>query len=193
MGELSLVDPKQAEPEVKTALDEVKAAFGRVPNVIRALANSPVALETYLAMAGAAEKGSLKPALRERIAVLVAQLNGCEYCLSAHSAAGKMVGLSPEELAAARRARAHDPRNEAALKFVRRVVVEGAHVDAEEVRGLKSAGFGDEEVSELMANVALHMFTNYFNLATHTDLDYPRVSLEMEQIEDVNDSVRAGS
>lgn len=187
------MDPNQAGPEVRSALDEVKAAFGRVPNVIRALANSPVALEAYLALAGATEKGTLKPALRERIAVLVAQLNGCEYCLSAHSAAGKMVGLSPEELVATRRARANDPRDEAALKFVRRVVVEGAHTDAEEVEGLKSAGFGDEEVAELIANVALHMFTNYFNLATHTDLDYPRVSLETEEIEDVNDSVRAGS
>lgn len=177
MPRLKAIDPKEATGRAKELLDGVKAKIGMAPNLMRTFANSPAALEGYLNFSGALGGGLLNAKLREQIALAVADANSCEYCLSAHTAIGKMVGLDENELVASRRATAADAKTDAALKFAHQIVVKRGEVLDSEVQAVRAAGYDDGEIIEIVANVALNIFTNYFNHVAQTVVDFPRVTL----------------
>ena len=170
------VDPARAEGKAKALLDAVKHKLGIVPNMTRHMARSPAVLDAYLAFAGALAGGSLGAKLREQIALVTAEENGCEYCLSAHAALGKGAGLSAADIADARSAEAADAKARHALRFARTLVLGRGHVADTDVAALRTAGFADGEIDEVIANVALNVFTNYFNNVTHPVVDFPRVA-----------------
>ncbi|MBX3277899.1 MAG: carboxymuconolactone decarboxylase family protein [Acidobacteria bacterium] len=177
MQRLKAIDPKEATGKAKELLDGVKAKIGMVPNLMRTFANSPAALEGYLNFSGALGGGLLSAKLREQIALTVADANSCEYCLSAHTAIGKMVGLDENELVASRRATASNARTDAALKFAHQIVVKRGEVLDSEVQAVREAGYSDGEITEIVAHVALNIFTNYFNHVAQTVVDFPKVTL----------------
>ncbi len=85
--------PSAAQP----LLEAVKKQLGVVPNLFRLVSNSPAALEGHLGLMGALSKGKLPAQTRERIALAVAEINGCSYCLSAHTYVGKnLAKLEPQ-------------------------------------------------------------------------------------------------
>ena len=156
-------------------LEGVQKQLGSVPNLFRLTANSPTALRGYLDLNGALSGGSLDPATRERIALAVAEYNGCEYCLAAHSfIAGKLVKLPADEIVAARHGRSSDHKANAAVSFAQRLVAERGHVGSADIDALKRAGYNDGEIVEIVAHVALNTLTNYINSALDTDVDFPR-------------------
>lgn len=175
MARFTLIDPNHSTGKAKLLLDGVKAKLGMTPNMARAMANSPAVLEGYLALSGALAGGALPGKLREQIALAVAEANACEYCLSAHTALGKMVGLSEHELAASRSSRSGDPKTEAALRFAHELVVRRGGLNQADVDAVRAAGYSDGEVAEIIANVAVNIFTNYFNKVAATDVDFPLV------------------
>src|SRR5437879_8056669 len=85
-------------PEASELLEKTRAQLGRVPNLYAALANAPAALRGYLEFRAALGHGSLSPALREQLALLIAEENGCGYCVSAHTFRGTKMGMSPDAL-----------------------------------------------------------------------------------------------
>jgi uncharacterized peroxidase-related enzyme len=176
MARITTVNPANAEGKTKELLDAVNAKLGRTPNIMKTLAQSPAALESYLNFSGALSGGGLEPALRERIALAVGQANSCDYCLAAHSAIGKMVGLTADEVAAARRAESDNPKYAAALKFARTVVEKRGEITDADFQSIADAGFTQGEIAEVIANVALNIFTNYFNHIAQPDIDFPRVA-----------------
>ena len=158
-------------------LQAVKKQLGIVPNLFRLVANSPAALEGYLAMMGALDKGDLPAATRERIALAVAEINGCGYCLSAHTYLAKNVAkLDEAEIAANRQGGSKDPKADAAVRFAAHVVRERGHVSEEDVKTVKSAGYSDAEIIEIVQHVALNTWTNYINEVLKTDIDFPAVN-----------------
>jgi uncharacterized peroxidase-related enzyme len=175
MSRFKSVDPATATGRTKELLDAVKQKFGMVPNITRLMANSPQVLEGYLGFSGALAGGRLDPQLRERIAIAVASENGCNYCLSAHTAAGKMVGLSAEELTAARQVQSAGAKESTALRFATKIVRERGWVSDEDVASLREAGFDDAEIVEIIATTVLNIFTNYFNHIAETAIDFPLV------------------
>jgi uncharacterized peroxidase-related enzyme len=176
MSRLTAIDPAAATGHAKELLDAVKKKMGMVPNMTRVMANSPAVLEAYLGFSGALGSGLLDAQTRERIALVTAQENHCDYCLSAHSAIGKMVGLNHEQIAASRNGSADSPRATAALTFARRVLDTRGQVTPEDLKAVREAGFSDGEIAEIIAHVALNVLTNYFNIATDVDIDFPKVS-----------------
>jgi uncharacterized peroxidase-related enzyme len=176
MARLKIVDPAKAEGQRKALLDAVQSALGVTPNMMRIMANSPAVLEGYLNLNSALGNGSLKADLREQIALAVAEANSCQYCLSAHTAIGKMVGLDERGLASGRQARSDDARVDSILKFARSIVTSRGNIADKDFQQLRSAGVSDEEAAEVVANVALNVFANYFNLVSQTDLDFPKVA-----------------
>ena len=144
------------------------------PNLSRTFANSPAVLETYLGF-GALDGGALSPALREQIALTVGQINGCDYCLAAHSAIGKMVGLSQEQILRSREASSEDSREEAALRFAKEIVEKRGWVSDEDLARVRQKGYSDGEIAEIIANVVKNIFTNYFNHVAETKVDFPAV------------------
>lgn len=176
MQRISAIDPTQATGKGKQLLDGVQAKLGITPNLMKTLATAPAALEAYLNFNGALSTGVLDAKFREQIALTVAQANSCEYCLSAHSAIGKMVGLKPEEIESSRESRSTDSKRDAGLKFAQAVVVQRGELSDSTVENVRKAGYSDGEITEIVANVALNIFTNYFNHIARTDVDFPCVS-----------------
>jgi uncharacterized peroxidase-related enzyme len=177
MTRLTPVDPAAATGKAKELLDAVQAKMGMRPNLMRTMAASPAVLDAYLAFSGALSGGLLDAQLREQIAIAIANDNGCDYCLSAHTMLGKMAGLGPDALADAQRYAASQARVDAALKFTRQVVKTRGEVADEDIERVRSAGFSDGEIAEIIANVAINVFTNYLNNVAHTEVDFPKVAL----------------
>jgi uncharacterized peroxidase-related enzyme len=155
----------------------VKRQLGAVPNMFRLIGNSPAALEGYLGLNLALSQGQLDAKTRTRIAMTVAELNGCDYCLSAHTYLGtNLVKLDAAELSANRDGSSSDARSAAALHFARKLVIERGRVSAADVDAVKTAGYSDAEVIEIILHVALNTFTNYVNTAVATEIDFPVVA-----------------
>ena len=158
-------------------LEAVKKQLGMVPNMFRLVANSPAALEGYLGLSGALDKGTLPAATRERIALAVAEINGCSYCLSAHTYLGKnLAKLDDAEMTANRNGTSIDPKADAAVRFAVKVVRQRGHVSEDDVRAVKSAGYDDAQLIEIVLHVALNTWTNYINVVAKTDIDFPVVT-----------------
>jgi AhpD family alkylhydroperoxidase len=145
--------------------------------MMKTMAESPAVLEAYLSFSGALAGGILNARLREQIALISAEINGCGYCASAHTAIGKMVGLGEDAILAARNGNAADAKDDAALKFASAVIVHRGEISDADLQAVKDAGFSDGEIGEIVANVALNIFTNYFNEIARTDIDFPIVQL----------------
>lgn len=175
MNRLNPVKPENATGKTKELFDGINKKLGRVPNVFQLMGNSPAALEAYLNFSGALAGGVLDAKLREMIAISVAETNTCEYCLSAHVAIGKSIGMSEQELEFAREQRAEDPKFNAALRFVRIMVTSRAEMNDSDLADLKAAGYNDAEIAEIIANVALNLYTNYFNHIAQPEVDFPKV------------------
>ena len=159
-------------------LEAVKKQLGVAPNIYRLIANSPAALEGFLSLSGALDKGMLPAPTRERIALAVAEINGSNYCLSAHSYLGKnRAKLDDAEIAANReRPIADDPKADAAVKFAAKVARERGHISEADLRAVKAAGYDDAQIIEIIQHVALNIFTNYMNLVAQTEIDFPVIT-----------------
>jgi len=158
-------------------LAQIHQAFGATPNMFKAVSNSPAALKSMWGSFGALGGGKLGAKLGEQIAVAIADRNDCEYCLAAHTALGRKAGATADEMSTAQAGQSSDPKTAAALRFAVAVVNNRAKIDDEQVEELRAVGFGDEEIVEIMAHVALNLFTNYVNVAFKVPVDFPGVKL----------------
>ncbi len=178
MQRITAIKHEESTGKAKELLDGVKAKLGFVPNMMATMGSSPAVLEAYLNFSGALGT-SLNAKLREQIALTVAEINGCQYCAAAHSAIGKMVGLDDHTVEDARRAASHDAKVDAALKFASALVISRGKASEAEIKAVKAAGYTEKEVGEIVANVALNIFTNYFNETAATVVDFPAIEFPL--------------
>ena len=158
-------------------LQAVKAQLGVAPNLFRLVANSPAALEGYVSLFGALGKGELPAATRERIALAVAEINACNYCLSAHTYLGRNVAkLDDAEMAANRNGTSNDGKADAAVRFAVKVARLRGHVTDADFQAVKTAGYSDAQIIEIVQHVALNTWTNYINSVAETEIDFPVVT-----------------
>ena len=175
MSRIQALDLAQAPAPARSALNAVQASLGTTPNLFRVTAHSPAALDALVAAIGALSKGTISAPTREAIALTVAEANGCGYCLSAHAALGAGAGLSQTDIEDARHGLAIDDKVNAMLTFSRTLVIGRGHVTSSDVEQLRRAGVTNGEIVEIVANVALNIFTNYLNLTADTEIDFPVV------------------
>src|SRR5262245_42979388 len=143
---ISPVHPAHAQGRAWELLNGVKTQLGKVPNVLKTMARAPALLDGYLALGGALRQGVLAAVVREQIALYVAQSNGFEYCLSAHSLAGKHAGLAPEQIVAARMGEADDSKAQAVLRLVKNVMERRGDLSDEQLGAARQAGLSDAEL-----------------------------------------------
>jgi len=176
MSRIPPVDRNTTDDSIRRTFDAVQQQLGVVPNMIRTMAQSPPVLDGYLGFGAALRRGRLPVPLQEQIAVTVAESNLCDYCLSAHTALGRRAGLSDQQLSAAREGRASDPKAEAALVFARAILEHRGGVSDRDFAAVRAAGYSDGEIAEMITHVAVNVFTNYFNRAADTEIDFPAVT-----------------
>jgi uncharacterized peroxidase-related enzyme len=160
-------------------LEAVKKQIGIVPNLFRLVGTSPAALEGYLGLNAALGKGTLDAQTRERIALAVAEINGCGYCLAAHSYLGKnLAKLSDAEIAANRAGGSGDAKANAAVRFAAQIVTQRGHVSDDDISAVRQAGYDDAQLLEIVLHVALNTLTNYVNEVASTEIDFPAVAVK---------------
>lgn len=175
MPNIQPIDVARASGATAQALQGVKAKLGIVPNMIATMAHSPAALQLYFKSSEGLAAGSFSTRQRESIALAVAEANGCDYCLSAHTALGGMAGLKPAEILAARGAQASNARDHALVSLARSIVVSRGNVSAAELAAARTNGLSDADILETVAVVVANIFTNYVNHIAGTEIDFPRV------------------
>jgi AhpD family alkylhydroperoxidase len=145
----------QIEPAEATALlTQMRKSIGSIPNMAKAMANSPALLKGYMGLSSALAGGILPAAVRERLALATAECNRCTYCLSAHTFLARNAARPDgDEI---ERARGRGTIDETTIKTAR------------------AAGVTDAEIAEVIGNLTLNILTNYFNIVTHTDNESPR-------------------
>ena len=177
MTRLNALDPEVASGKSKKLFDGIQSKLGMVPNMMRTMGNSSSVLEGYLNLSETLGQGSLGPKVGELIALTVAESNACDYCLSAHTFVGdKLAGIDPDSLSKARDAGNSDPKIEAILGFARTLVERRGKVSDRDVDAVREAGLTEGEIGEVIAHVALNIFTNYFNNTAKTKIDFPEVN-----------------
>ena len=179
MSRIHTVEPQTANAEQAALFDVIQSNLGRVPNFLKIFANSPAALRAFLGLYGIAGEGSLDPQTRERIALALAQQNGCEYCVSAHTAIARNVGLDTAEIEANRAGASQDPKAAAAVKFARALVAHMGEVTTAELVEVRNAGYSDAQIVEIITHVGLNLLTNILGKASRVDIDFPRIELRL--------------
>lgn len=177
MTRIAPLDPQSTTGPAKALFDALQGRLGVVPNLFRVLGNSPAALGGYLDLTTALGKGGFDPQLREQIALTVAETNGCAYCLSAHAFIGGRLGLTAQAISDARDARSPAPRTAAILRLARTIVMRRGELREPDLAEARAAGLTDGDIIEVVAHVALNIFSNYVNHIAGTAIDFPEVRL----------------
>lgn len=178
MPRINLPQSIEAAPAAAhETLNGVKAKLGKAPNIYLLASNSPAALNGLLALSGNLSGGALAPAIREAIALAVANVNGCDYCNAAHSYIAKnAVRVSDSEIAQNREGRSADAKTDAAIRLARKITLTRGEADDADIASARNAGLSDAELVEVIAHVALNTFTNYLNHVFKTPVDFPAVA-----------------
>jgi uncharacterized peroxidase-related enzyme len=175
MSRIAIPSRENAPAASQPILDAVYKQLGVVPNLFRLVALSPAALAGMTGLSGALTK-ALDVKTRERIALAVAQVNGCDYCLSAHTYLGlNLAKIGPEEIALNRKGASSDPKADAAVRFAAKVAKDRGRVSDADLAAVRAAGFTDAQIIEIVAVVVENVFTNFINLVADTDIDFPVV------------------
>jgi uncharacterized peroxidase-related enzyme len=174
MSRINPINQENANPKALEIVAAVKKALGIVPNMVATMAQSPAVANAYVGFSHALSQGSLSAKSRERLALVVAEENACDYCLAAHTFLGGKAGLSEKEILDNRRGTSDEPKVAAALAFARKLVKSRGQVSDADVAVLREHGFTEGEVAEIIANVVLNIFTNYFNIAAGVEVDFPK-------------------
>lgn len=171
---IKLLEQNEASLKSQELLGHVQNKFGSIPNVFRMMANSSAVLQSYLSFSGALAGGKLDLKVQERIALVIAQENGCEYCLAAHSAIAKGAGLSESEILSAREGKSEDAKVQSAIRFAKAIFLYSGDLPDSELENIRNAGYSDEEILEIVAAVSLNILTNSLNNLAQTKLDFPK-------------------
>lgn len=155
-------DAPKAAKELLTAAEKRN---GYLPNLLRVLANAPVALETYLTVSGINARSSLSLAERETVQITAAATHGCGFCVAGHTAiAYKQAGLDEATVEALRNlGHVPDERLEAVARLTKAVIATRGQVDPADFEAFKQSGFTDEAALEVVLGVSLATLCNFAN------------------------------
>jgi AhpD family alkylhydroperoxidase len=178
MPRLKRLEKSQGNPRSQEIMGDLESKK-MLLNIFRSLANSPAALEGFLKFSGALKEGKLDGKTREAIALITAQTNCTEYCLAAHTVLGKNAGLDDKAIKEARLGCSADRKTAGAITLARQVLATKGNVSDADISAARSAGLDDGDIAEVVANVALNVFTNYFNNLNQAEVDFPKVPVEI--------------
>jgi len=173
---IETLNPETTTGKSKELFDAVQKKVGFIPNLIKVFGNSPATLQAYLSLGEITASGQFSNKFREQLALAIAEENACDYCLSAHTAIGKMNGLTEIQTEDSRLGKSTDDKEAAALQFAQTVTRKRGQVSNEDVQIIKEAGYSDQDLIEIVLNVVSNTLTNYVNHLAQTEVDFPKVT-----------------
>ena len=178
MSRLPMTAFDQATGATAEIYAKIKKSVGRVPNAYATLAtHDPAALGAMLQADAALSAGTLSRQDQEIVKLVISEAAACDYCLAAHTMVGKLSGLSPEAMRAARAGEpTGDAKRDALVRFVRNIVRNPGTVSDEEYQAIVAAGYDARQLVDIALAVAVITFTNVFNRINDTDVDFPAVA-----------------
>ena len=171
MPRLNVVQFETSGGKIKEVFDEILQARGWIGNIHRGIANSPAVFDGFWQIHKSLKRGKLSPAEVEAVRLIVSEEYGCRYCVAAHTMLGKRFGLADDEMIALRRGTPADPKPRAMAAFVRKLMAPKGMISDRDIQEIRSAGYNDALITELVFAVALTIFTNLFNRVHDTPLD----------------------
>lgn len=172
---IETLNPETTTGKSKELFDAVQNKLGFIPNLIKVFGNSPATLQSYLSLGELTASGNFSNKFREQLALVIAEENNCNYCLSAHTAIGKMNGLTDEQTELNRQGRSADAKTEVGLKLAQSITKHRGNISTEELNEAKAAGYTDGDILEIVLNVVSNTLTNYVNHIAETEIDFPKV------------------
>lgn len=171
----------QVSSNNQAIFDNLEKAVGFVPNLYATYAHSENALGNYLALSGA--KTSLNAKQKEVVNLAVSQVNDCVYCLSAHTAIGKMNGFTDEQILELRAGQASfDSKLDALARLTRNITENRGATDADVLDNFFNAGWTKENLIDTIVLVGDKTISNYLHRTTDVPVDFP-VAQPLELIE----------
>lgn len=177
MSRINIVLEQHADSEQRELYSAIQSQLGIIPNFLKVFANSPAALKAFLGLHSIAGAGFLDEQTRERIALGLAQKNACQYCVSAHTAIGRKVGLSDSEMEENRKGSSQDSKAAVAVKFAQSLAEKNGEVSTAELLQVRNAGYSDAEIVEVITHVGMNILTNILGKASRVEIDFPKVDL----------------
>lgn len=172
MSRFTIHTHETAPEDARPALDKAEANYGRVPNLIGGLAESPAAAEAYLSLSELAGKTSFTPTERHVVWFTLNAYHECTYCMAAHTAIAKSEHIDDAVIDTARGGGAYDdPHLETLRQFTLQLVQQRGWVTPEEVDGFLEAGFTKRHVLEIITLIAHKTISNYTNHVLETPVD----------------------
>lgn len=178
MSRLSSIKPEEATGVAADVFAKIRKAVGKVPNAYATIGtHSPEALASILGVEAVLAGGALSKPDIEAVKLAVSEVAGCDYCLAAHTLAGKFAGLAPETMKQIRAGDASgDAKRDALVHFVRLLVQTRGTVAEAEVQAIRAAGYTERQLVEIALAIASITFTNLVNRINDTTLDFPAVA-----------------
>jgi uncharacterized peroxidase-related enzyme len=170
MSRITALSLEHATDTTRPLLEGVQKKIGFLPNVFKTLAHAPAVLAAYLQQSVALGKTSLSAPEKEAISLATSQVNGCDYCLAAHTLFAGKAGLSAQDILSAR----HGQLN-AFATLARQITESRGHLSNEQIEAARAAGITDAKIIEVVAHIASQTLTNYLNNLALTEIDFPAI------------------
>ncbi|MDP9077068.1 MAG: carboxymuconolactone decarboxylase family protein [Bacteroidota bacterium] len=173
MKTISVPTRDQVSPDSQLLFDVLQKRMGKVPNLYATIGYSPFALQSFMNLEETLNKGVFNPKEREAIALIVSEINSCEYCLAGHTMAAIKRGFTKEETIAIRKGSAEDPRLHAIIQLSKSIAENKGKPSENSLEAFYNAGFDEAALMELIGFVTVRIFTNYVFALTNVPIDFP--------------------
>jgi len=170
MSRINTLSLEHATDTTRPLLEGVQKKIGFLPNVFKTLAHAPAVLSSYLQQSATLGKTSLSATEKEAIFLATSQVNGCDYCLAAHTLFAGKAGLSAQDILSARNGQLN-----AFATLARQITESRGHLGSEQIAAARAAGINDSKIVEVIAHVASQTLTNYLNNVALTEIDFPAI------------------
>tara|TARA_R110002073_G_scaffold159477_5_gene314805 strand:+ start:6064 stop:6612 length:549 start_codon:yes stop_codon:yes gene_type:complete len=172
MNTFNVPTKEEVSTSNQAIFDHLEKAVGFVPNLFATYAYSENALKNYLDFSNA--KTSLKAKEKEAVNLAVSQVNNCEYCLSAHTAIGKMNGFSEDQILELRAGKSSfDNKLDALARLSKNITENRGTTDADVLENFFNAGWTKENLIDTISLVGDKTISNYINNTTRVPVDFP--------------------
>ncbi|HEU4727306.1 MAG TPA: carboxymuconolactone decarboxylase family protein [Kofleriaceae bacterium] len=165
---------ESAPEKSRQALQGLQQKLGLVPNLAATMAESPALVNSFVAAFGNFHGGTLTGGQRQVLLLANAVTNACTWAVAFHSTAALEVGIAPEEVRAIRERRLPQDGKLAALSALTRALIEKrGHLDERDLGAFAQAGFGADQVLEVIAGLAVSVMANYAGNITRPPVEAP--------------------